>query len=186
MAEIDKGSRAPLFETERLLCFSLKLSEYKDFESGNEPNWQDFSNPYKHLIEGPSPLSHRIPKVAINPAFAEIGLVLAVSKSDLEIIGSAGFHNMPDENGMIEIGFGIVPEMQKQGFGTELLMGMWQMIIKRPDVKILRYTVSPDNEPSMHIIKKLGFKLVGEQIDPEDGLELIFEEKVSDFQTGER
>jgi ribosomal-protein-alanine N-acetyltransferase len=42
-------------------------------------------------------------------------------------------------------------------------------------VKILRYTVSPDNEASMHIIKKLGFDLVGEQIDDEDGLELIYE-----------
>ena len=186
MAEINKSARTPLFETNRLLCFSLTLSDYKDFESGNEPNWQDFSNPYKHLIEGPSPLSHRIPKVAANPAFAEIGLVLAVSKSGLEIIGSAGFHNMPDENGMIEIGFGIVPEMQNQGFGTELLIGMWQMIIKRPDVKILRYTVSPNNEPSIHIIKKFNFTLVGEQMDPEDGVELIFEESVSDFRTGGR
>ena len=127
MAEIYNGLRVPLFETERLLCFPLTLSDFKSFESGHEPNWQNFSNPYKHLIEGPSPLSHRIPKVAVNPAFAEIGLVLAVTKSNFEIIGSAGFHNMPDENGMIEIGFGIVSEMQNQGFGTELLLGMWHM-----------------------------------------------------------
>jgi ribosomal-protein-alanine N-acetyltransferase len=65
-------------------------------------------------------------------------------------------------------------------------MGMWQMIIKRPDVKILRYTVSPNNEPSIHIIKKFNFTFVGEQIDPEDGVELIFEESVSDFRTGGR
>lgn len=186
MAEIYNGLRVPLFETERLLCFPLTLSDFKSFESGHEPNWQNFSNPYKHLIEGPSPLSHRIPKVAVNPAFAEIGLVLAVTKSNFEIIGSAGFHDMPDKNGMIEIGFGIVPEMQNQGFGTELLMGMWQMITERPDVKILRYTVSPENAPSMHIIKKLGFKLVGEQLDPEDGLELIFEDTVTEFQSGGR
>ena len=84
---------------------------------------------------------------------------------------------------MIEIGFGIVPERQNLGLGVELLRGMWKMILNYPNVKILRYTVSPTNEPSMHIINKLGFAKVGEQIDEEDGLELIFEESVSDYQS---
>jgi RimJ/RimL family protein N-acetyltransferase len=49
------------------------------------------------------------------------------------------------------------------------------MILQYSNVKTLRYTVSPENLPSMHIIKKLNFDLVGEQIDEEDGLELIYE-----------
>lgn len=82
---------------------------------------------------------------------------------------------------MIEIGFGIVPEKQNQGFGMELLLGMWDLITNREDVKILRYTVSPDNLPSMHIIKKLDFIYKGEQVDEEDGLELIFELPVAEY-----
>jgi RimJ/RimL family protein N-acetyltransferase len=58
---------------------------------------------------------------------------------------------------------------------------MWKMICDRPDVKVLRYTVSPTNDASMHIINKLGFALVGEQDDPEDGLELIFEQTVENY-----
>ena len=170
------------FETERLVCRSLTLEEYLDFEKGIEPKWQGITNPYKHLIEGPSPLSFRIPKVKINPEFAEIALTIAITKDKEEIIGSAGFHNFPDVKGMIEIGFGIVPVMQNQGFGTELLMGMWQMISTYPRVQTLRYTVSPGNEPSLHIIRKLGFIHIGEQIDEEDGLELIFELPLRDFQ----
>ncbi|CAN2236446.1 RimL Acetyltransferases, including N-acetylases of ribosomal proteins [actinobacterium SCGC AAA044-D11] len=170
-----------LFETDRLRCYSLSISDYAAFEAGVEPNWEGFTNPYKHLIKGPSPLAFRIPRVKKDPSFADIGLILAVNKISNEVIGSAGFHDFPDDNGMIEIGFGIVPQMQNQGFGKELLMGMWLMISKRPDVKVLRYTVAPDNEPSMHIINNLGFDKVGEQIDPEDGLELIFEKSVSDF-----
>ena len=170
-----------LFETDRLLCYPLSISDYAEFEAGVEPRWEGFTNPYKHLIEGPSPLAFRIPRVKKDPSFADIGLILAVNKSSNEVVGSAGFHDFPDGNGMIEIGFGIVPQMQNQGLGKELLLGMWLMISKRPDVKVLRYTVAPDNEPSMHIINKLGFDKVGEQIDPEDGLELIFEKSVSDF-----
>jgi RimJ/RimL family protein N-acetyltransferase len=82
---------------------------------------------------------------------------------------------------MIEIGFGIVPKMQNQGLGTELLLGMWKMICTRNDVKILRYTVSPDNAPSLHIVRKLGFTEIGVQIDPEDGPELIFEMTKEEF-----
>ena len=91
------------FKTDRLICQSLSLAEYAEFEAGREPKWDGFSNPYKHLVEGPSPLVHRIPRVKKDPSFAEIGLLLAISSG--EIIGSAGFHDFPDENGMIEISF---------------------------------------------------------------------------------
>lgn len=167
------------FKTERLICLSLSPEDYAEFEAGREPKWNGFTNPYKHLVEGPSPLVHRIPRVKKEPTFAEIGLVLAIAES--EIIGSAGFHDFPDENGMIEIGFGIVPEKQRKGYGLELLHGMWREITKREDVKNLRYTVSPENDASMHIIKKLGFDLVGEQIDEEDGLELIYEMPIATY-----
>ena len=165
----------PKFETERLTCVPLSLVDYASFEAGEEPAWDGFTNPFKHLVEVPGPIVHRIPRVKADPSFAEIGLILAVEKSEKVIIGSAGFHDQPDENGMIEIGFGIVPEFQNRGFGKELLHGMWQMILQYPNVKTLRYTVSPENLPSMHIIKNLNFDLVGEQIDEEDGLELIYE-----------
>ena len=174
------------FETERLFGIPLSVENYASFERNEEPKWVGITNPYRHLIEGPSPLRHRIPKVKANPAFAEIGIILAVTKSDREIIGSAGFHNFPDSDGMIEVGYGIVDEKQGQGFGQELLLGMWRMIIKRDDVKILRYTVAPDNGPSVHIVEKYGFEKVGEQMDPEDGLELIYEKSVEDFLSGGR
>jgi RimJ/RimL family protein N-acetyltransferase len=170
-----------IFETNRLRCQPLSLANYSDFEAGIEPKWEGFTNPHKHLVEGPSPLAFRIPKVKQEPSFAEIGLILAISKSDSEVVGSAGFHDFPNEKGMIEIGFAIVPEKQNQGFGVELLIGAWKMICKQPDVKILRYTVSPKNATSLHIINKLGFKRVGEQIDPDDGLELIYEKSVEEF-----
>jgi RimJ/RimL family protein N-acetyltransferase len=101
----------------------------------------------------------------------------------MEIIGSAGFHNLPDENGMIEIGFGIDPTFQNKGYGKQLLHGMWNWVLKDQRVKTLRYTVSPDNLVSQHIIKKLGFNLVGEQIDDEDGLEEIYEKLSENFKS---
>ena len=169
------------FETRRLLGIPLTPENYRTFASGSEPQWDGFTNPHRHLVEGPNPLRHRIPRVEQDPTFADIGIILAVTKSDREIIGSAGFHDFPNEQGMIEVGYGIVDQKQGQGFGQELLLGMWRMILKRDDVKILRYTVAPDNSPSVHIVEKYGFEKVGEQIDPEDGLELIYERRSEEF-----
>lgn len=88
-----------IFETNRLLCQPLSLQDYSDFAEGRSPDWSQFSNPYNHLIEGPSPLSFRIPRVKLNPEFAEIAIVLAIEKATKEIIGSAGFHDFPNEEG---------------------------------------------------------------------------------------
>ena len=169
------------FETARLSCRSLSLDEYQTYESGLEPGWDGFSNPYKHLIEGPNPMRHRIPRVNADPSFAEIGLFIAVEKASGEIVGSSGFHDFPDANGMIEIGYGIVPQKQNQGFGKELLLGSWNWISSFPGVKTLRYTVAPDNAPSIHVIQSLSFDFKGEQIDPEDGVELIYELEIEKY-----
>ena len=171
------------FETARLKCRNLTLSEYDSFETSKVLNWSDLKDPYGHLAIGPNPLSHRIPRVKKDNKFAEIGLVLAIEKKTNILVGSAGFHDFPNADGMIEIGFGIVPEMQGQGFGQELLIGMWISILKNPEVQVLRYTVSPENKISLHIIEKFQFKKVGEQIDPEDGLELIYEIGAKEFKS---
>jgi RimJ/RimL family protein N-acetyltransferase len=51
----------------------------------------------------------------------------------------------------------------------------WKWLQKDPRVKVVRATVSPDNIPSRSLIAQYDFVEVGEQIDEEDGLEVILE-----------
>lgn len=117
-----------VFETSRLKCQPLSVVDYQEFGRGAEPPWDGFSNPYQHLVDGRSPLRFRIPKVAKDPDFAQLGLILAISKDGNEIVGSVGFHDFPSKAGMIEVGFRIVEERQNQGLGFELLVGALQWI----------------------------------------------------------
>ena len=110
------AKRVPLFETDRLTCYALTVEDYASFASGIEPIWSGFTNPHRHLIEGPSPMVHRIPRVAASPEFAEIAIILAVLKASNEVIGSAGFHDLPDAQGMIEIGLELIYEMSVEEF----------------------------------------------------------------------
>ena len=174
-----------VIQTNRLLLCTVLPDEYERLALNQaDPNlWVDrgFSDPDKYFLNNPNPIKYRLPRVRQNPEYAKYLLRVAVLKDNPIIIASAGFHDAPDSDGMIEIGFGVDKKYQGRGFGQELLHGMWSWVVNDPQVKTLRYTVSPDNLISQNIIKKLGFKHIGQQIDDEDGPEDIYELSASDY-----
>ena len=90
-------------------------------------------------------------------------------------VGLAGFHGPPDEAGMVEIGYRIVPEQRRKGYARQSLETLLAVARAHPDVKVVRATTSPDNHASRSLLDGYGFSEVGEQWDDEDGLEIILE-----------
>jgi RimJ/RimL family protein N-acetyltransferase len=106
--------------------------------------------------------------------------------SSNEKVGEINFHRSPagDEFtpvGTVEVGVEIAEMYQRNGFASEALMAMWLWACEQAEIKVLRYTVSATNHPSMRIIQKFGFTHVGQQIDDEDGPEEIFEMTAATF-----
>ena len=134
-----------------------------------------FTNPHNVLTTGPSPVRWRAPQVKDDVTLNRWFIRWIVDKSTRQVVGSISFHTPPDENGMIEIGLGIEEESRNRGYAKESLIGMWNWVVTQPNVKTLRYTVSPSNAPSVAIIKHFGFDHIGQQQDPEDGPEDIYE-----------
>ena len=135
----------------------------------------EIHNPHRVLIDFPGPLHWRVPQVKQDPGVNQWfvrWIVLRVSKT---IIGSISFHGPPDAQGMMEIGLGIEPPYHNQGFAKEALLGMWLWVVTHPQVKRLRYTVSPSNLPSIALIRYCQVPLVGTQMDETDGIEEIYE-----------
>lgn len=173
--------------TSRLLLATVTPVEYqlmKDFKAPANL-WTDrgFKNSNRHLVDESGPLKYRMPRVSKDALFAPFALRLAVLKDSSEIIGSSGFHNYPDEKGMIEIGVEILPPFRRQGYALEILHGMWGWVMRKNGVKILRYTVSNRNAPSINLVNSLGFKKVGQQIDVEDGPEDIYEMSAIEYKS---
>jgi [ribosomal protein S5]-alanine N-acetyltransferase len=82
---------------------------------------------------------------------------------------------------MAEIGLGIEPAFQGKGYAKESLQAMWRWAVSFPEVRTLRYTVSPDNLPSIAVIKYFDFDYKGQQMDEIDGPENIYEMSAEDF-----
>jgi RimJ/RimL family protein N-acetyltransferase len=134
-----------------------------------------FADPTDVLDPEHSPLRHRVPQVLADPSVNPWLVRLAVLRSTREIVGLVNFHAPPDVDGMVEIGYRVIPAYRRRGFATEMAQTMWTYASSHPDVRTLRATFSPGNDGSRSIIEAAGFVLVGEQDDPDDGLELVYE-----------
>jgi RimJ/RimL family protein N-acetyltransferase len=95
------------------------------------------------------------------------------------MIGHAGYHGPPGVNAKqnpdaVEIGYTIEPPYRGHGYATAAAAEL----LRRAEERGIRHFVActqPDNEPSLAIIRRLGFRQTGEAMDEEDGLELVFE-----------
>ena len=142
---------------------------------------QSITNPYRVLVDSRGPLAWRVPQVKVDPSVNRWFVRYIVLKESQEVIGSTSFHGVPDADGMMEIGLGIEEAFRNKGYAREALAGMWKWVCAYPEVKTLRYTVSPDNLASIAVINYFGFEYKGQQIDEEDGPENIYEMSTKDF-----
>lgn len=118
----------------------------------------------------------RLDQVRADPA-AGPWIVRAVVV-DHEVVGHAGFHGPPDEHGTVEVGYTVVPELRGRGHASAALQALLVRAAADPDVRVVRASVAPDNAASLAVVRRAGFRHVGEQEDEEDGLELVFEREV--------
>jgi RimJ/RimL family protein N-acetyltransferase len=125
-------------------------------------------------------LSFRLRQMREQPE-RERWLVRAVVLRDevRPMIGHIGFHGPPGVNSLkapdaVEIGYTIFAEHRRQGYATEAVQTLldWS---RAQGIDHFVASVGPENEPSLAIVRRFGFREVGRHWDEEDGEELEFE-----------
>ena len=102
-------------------------------------------------------------------------IVRVVPGARRQVIGYLNFHGAPDEAGRVEVGYTLLPAARGVGYGVEAVRAAFDWATREHGIHRFRASVAPDNERSLNLIRKLGFVHTGEQMDPEDGLELVFD-----------
>ncbi|PKK38220.1 hypothetical protein BWI96_00010 [Siphonobacter sp. SORGH_AS_0500] len=100
-----------------------------------------------------------------------------------KVLGHAGFHGPPDQAGMVEVAYSVVPAYRGQGYARLMLRDLLLRAKAAEEVRVVRATIRPDNAASLATIRPFQFIHKGEQQDEIDGLEYIFELDIQNFQT---
>jgi len=116
----------------------------------------------------------RLEQIRRDPASADWIARAAVAEPEGIVIGHAGFHGPPDEDGVVEVAYSVDPAYRRRGHAKAMLRALLERADADPAVTAVRASIRPDNVASRATIAGFGFRKVGEQWDPEDGLEDVF------------
>ena len=83
------------------------------------------------------------------------------------LIGGGGFMGRPDAEGVVEVGYSVLPEFQNQGYATEAVQALAAWALSQPGVAQVVAEASPDNAASVRILTKCGFVSIGNASAPE-------------------
>jgi len=77
------------------------------------------------------------------------------------LVGTGGFKGGPDEDGIVEIGYSVLPEFQRRGYALEAVMGWVDFAFGHPKVQMLCAHTLASGAPSIGVLRKAGFVMTG-------------------------
>jgi ribosomal-protein-alanine N-acetyltransferase len=127
-------------------------------------------------------LRFRDAQIARDPEHAPF-LVRAITLPNADrrvMIGHIGFHGKPGVNApklasALELGYTVFPPYRRRGYAEEAIRALIDWAHDQHGIRTFIVSVSPENEPSLALARKMGFVEVGRHWDEEDGEELEFE-----------
>jgi RimJ/RimL family protein N-acetyltransferase len=81
-------------------------------------------------------------------------------------VGVCGFKGPPDDEGTVELGYGVLEEHRRQGYAVEAVRALLDAAFD--DVRVTRVAAEtlPELEPSIGVLRRCGFHLRGEGSEP--------------------
>jgi RimJ/RimL family protein N-acetyltransferase len=170
-------------ETPRLL---LRLIAPSAVAAGLSGDWQAVAQNLgasvpADLIEEPDVLRHAAARLAEDVAYVPWSVRAILLKESMEMAGHVRFHSRPDADYLapyarhaIEYGYVVFAAHRRRGYAEEALAGLMRWARQAHGVTRFVVTIAPDNEPSTRLAAKLGFRRIGEHVDPVDGIEYVY------------
>jgi [ribosomal protein S5]-alanine N-acetyltransferase len=105
---------------------------------------------------------------------------VVLPKGERPMIGHAGFHGPPGVNAVkapdaVEVGYSVFEPHRRRGYATEVVRALIGWASREHGIRRFIASISPENEGSLALVRRLGFHEIGRHWDEEDGEELEFE-----------
>jgi ribosomal-protein-alanine N-acetyltransferase len=76
------------------------------------------------------------------------------------LVGVAGFIGPPDESGIVELGFSVLPSLRGQGHATEMASALVDYALAQPAVERVIAHANITNRPAISVLLRSGFQAV--------------------------
>lgn len=87
----------------------------------------------------------------------EWGMFALVRTEDEVAVGAMGFHGAPDEEGVAEVGYDVVPAARGRGYASEALATLSTWALARPDATALLAVIEHENAASQGVVTRAGY-----------------------------
>jgi RimJ/RimL family protein N-acetyltransferase len=84
------------------------------------------------------------------------GCVFLIIDDDGRVAGECGTKTAPTD-GYVEIGYGLAPASRGRRLGSRAVTALVDLLLERPDVRIVEAEVHEGNEASWRLLERLGF-----------------------------
>ncbi|MBK6513009.1 MAG: GNAT family N-acetyltransferase [Polyangiaceae bacterium] len=82
------------------------------------------------------------------------------------VVGSVVFHGAPNDEGAVEVAYGVEEDSQRQGYATEATRASVVWALEQPNVSVVRAATPPWHVASQRVLERCGLARVGERESP--------------------
>lgn len=115
--------------------------------------------PGRALVE--QAFSASLERIRANPNVRLWGDRVMITREGRRVVGSVVFHGAPDDQGMIEIAYGVESGSQQRGYASEGTRACLDWALTQPGVRVVRATTPPWHSASRRVLEKLGMQVCG-------------------------
>jgi [ribosomal protein S5]-alanine N-acetyltransferase len=83
---------------------------------------------------------------------------IAIHRLDQGVIGGIGFMEGPNKDGVVEVGYDIVPEYRKQGYATEMARSLIAWAFQETGINVVTASCLDDNIGSIKVLENVGMR----------------------------
>jgi [ribosomal protein S5]-alanine N-acetyltransferase len=94
---------------------------------------------------------------------------LFIHVKDKVLVGIGGYKGLPDEAGIVEIGYATVPAYRCRGVATEAAQGLVDYAFSHHNIQMVDAHTLAEVNASTKVLEKVGMKHVGPAHDPDVG-----------------
>lgn len=102
----------------------------------------------------------------LDPSLLGWGVWLILDRAGEVLVGDVGFKGPPDEEGRVEVGYGVLPPHRGRGFATEAVVALIGWAAGQRDIREATACSLVENTASARVLEKAGF----ERLSIEEGI----------------